>query len=144
MDLDGFKLINDQHGHAVGDLLLRAVCDRISMCIRSTDALCRVGGDEFTVILHNTRVDRTRNIAERIAKKIASEPFTLEGATEDISVSLCIGGVNTNDPGVSTEELVRASDRLMYEAKATFKASDMQDVGNAANGCVCVELLPAS
>ena len=144
LDLNDFKPVNDTFGHGVGDLLLKAVCDRIRSCIRDTDALSRVGGDEFTVILHNTRHLRTEYIAKRIARAIANEPFRFDGVDEDIRVSVSVGGVHTQDKDVTIAALTEASDRLMYEAKESSKAPWDQDSANDPGEHISIEVLTAS
>mgnify|MGYP002725591944 CR=1 FL=1 len=144
LDLNDFKPVNDKFGHGVGDLLLQAVCARIRSCIRDTDALCRVGGDEFTVILHNTRNIRTEFIARRIAQSIAGEPFRFDGVDEDIRVSVSVGGVSTRDRGVTVQELIDASDRLMYQAKESSKTPSEQDPANEVGEHINIEVLTAS
>jgi len=115
LDLDGFKLVNDTLGHDVGDALLREAAKRILACVRDSDTVARMGGDEFTVILCNVK---TSNSVDRVAKTIIdaiAHPFVLNG--KDISVSASIGIALYPDNGETPEQLVKISDAAMYLAK---------------------------
>lgn len=119
LDLDGFKLINDTFGHDVGDALLREVAKRIVACVRDSDTVARMGGDEFTVILSNVR---TPNSKDRVAKKIVeaiARPFVLNG--KNCSVSVSIGIALYPDNGKTAEQLVKIADAAMYLAKNSGK-----------------------
>lgn len=119
LDLDGFKLINDTFGHDVGDMLLREAAKRIVACVRDSDTVARMGGDEFTVILSNVR---TPNSKDRVAKKIVealARPFALNG--KNCSVSVSIGIALYPDNGKTAEQLVKLADAAMYLAKNSGK-----------------------
>lgn len=119
LDLDGFKLINDTLGHDTGDALLREAAKRIVACVRESDTVARMGGDEFTVILNNVR---TPNSADRVAKMIVesiARPFVLNA--NNCSVSVSIGIALYPDHGTTAEELVGISDASMYLAKRSGK-----------------------
>ncbi|MEW6261570.1 MAG: PAS domain S-box protein [Thermodesulfobacteriota bacterium] len=115
LDLDRFKHVNDTLGHDVGDELLKAVSDRIATCLRKSDRIFRLGGDEFTVIL--TSLTRDLDVA-KVAKKIRqtlSQPFKIKG--HEIFTSASIGiSVYPND-GQEVEVLVKNADMAMYAAK---------------------------
>jgi diguanylate cyclase (GGDEF)-like protein/PAS domain S-box-containing protein len=115
LDLDHFKEVNDTLGHAVGDLLLQEVAQRLRGCVRESDCLARLGGDEFTVIageLHDAG-DVTR-IAHEILKRLG-EPFQLGIETAFISAS--IGITLYPKDAVTVETLLRNADQAMYVAK---------------------------
>lgn len=119
LDLDGFKLINDTFGHDVGDALLREAAKRIVACVRDSDTVARMGGDEFTVVLSNVRTPNSKN---RVAKKIVealARPFVLNG--KDCSVSVSIGIALYPDNGKTAEQLVKLADAAMYLAKNSGK-----------------------
>jgi diguanylate cyclase (GGDEF)-like protein len=114
-DLDGFKAVNDRHGHHIGDDLLCAVATRLSQVLRPGDTLARLGGDEFVILcedLHH-RVD-AEIVAERIAAALAT-PFDLDGRVVTItaSVGIAFSGAGQDIPDV----LLRNADFAMYEAK---------------------------
>lgn len=115
LDLDYFKPVNDTYGHAVGDALLRAVAERLMGCVRESDTVARIAGDEFTVIL--PRIDQRADaavVAEKIIKEIA-RPFTIEGHTIRIGTSI---GIALYPDDASTEpDLIRVADDAMYAAK---------------------------
>ena len=115
LDLDGFKLINDTLGHSIGDLLLKAVSDRLKCCLRCSDTISRLGGDEFTVILPAIPSrEETAKVAEKIRDAI-KEPFILEEHTVSVTTSIGISlyPVDTEDRDV----LVNKADAAMYRAK---------------------------
>ena len=115
LDLDGFKLVNDTYGHDVGDALLCEAARRIRACVRVSDTVARMGGDEFTVILCNVK---TVNSKDRVAKKIIdaiSRPFMLNG--KECSVSVSIGIALYPDNGETAEQLIKIADAAMYLAK---------------------------
>ena len=115
LDLDGFKLINDMFGHDVGDELLRETARRIVACVRESDTVARIGGDEFTVILANV-TDRAS--LDRVVGSIVStiaQPFVLDGRHCSISVS--IGIARYPDNSGTADQLVKLADAAMYMAK---------------------------
>lgn len=127
LDLDGFKPINDRHGHAVGDLVLQFVAAKISEVVRSSDTVSRIGGDEFFVIVFGLENESNyRAFAERISKAIGDR-LDIDGKNFCIGVS--IGIALYPDHGKSLEDLMAASDAAMYRAKDEHLLIDMA-VGN--------------
>lgn len=119
LDLDGFKLINDTLGHDTGDALLREAAKRITACVRDSDTVARMGGDEFTVVLGNVR---TLKGIDRVAKKIVAAiaaPFALDG--KNCSVSASVGISIYPDNGNTPAQLVKIADATMYLAKQSGK-----------------------
>lgn len=115
LDLDGFKLVNDTLGHDAGDALLRETAKRISACIRESDTVARMGGDEFTVILCNGRTpEDIGRVAAKIIDAIA-RPFALNGKSCSVSVSIGISFYPNN--GSTPDQLVKIADASMYLAK---------------------------
>jgi diguanylate cyclase (GGDEF)-like protein len=116
VDLDRFKIVNDAHGHKVGDELLRAVAQRLLLAVRAEDTVARIGGDEFGLIIQHAT---TRGSAEVVAQRIIStmnEPFEVHGLTLSIGVS--IGVTMYPDEFDTYESVVSRADSAMYEAKA--------------------------
>jgi len=121
IDLDRFKAVNDTFGHPTGDLLLRAVADRLMACVRDVDVVCRVGGDEFFVLL--VGVDGGEHaaiVAQRIVRALA-EPFDLEG--QNVGVGCSIGIAIMPQDTTSGLVLLKHADTALYRAKSEEKGS---------------------
>lgn len=121
IDLDNFKLLNDSHGHDMGDLLLKQVAERIIDCVRISDTVARLGGDEFVVILDNLSQDeaeaaaQSQGVAEKILHRIR-EPFHLPGIEHHSTPSIGIASFGRN--ALSIEDILKHADLAMYQAKA--------------------------
>jgi diguanylate cyclase (GGDEF)-like protein len=115
LDLDNFKLINDQFGHVSGDELLKAFAERLIFCVRPDDFVARLGGDEFAIMLNNLQTSKTVNrVAARIMEKM-KEPLEIDGFSHISGVSFGIAYIlPTCD---SPEEILREADKAMYRAK---------------------------
>lgn len=120
IDLDGFKAINDNHGHNAGDLVLVTVAKRLSAGIRGSDTIARLGGDEFIIILNelNCTAAATK-VATKILSTLAQE-ITLESGA-DVNVGASIGISIWPDNGISANDLIEAADNAMYESKNSGK-----------------------
>lgn len=115
IDLDDFKDINDNHGHAVGDALLVKVAARLKQCVRETDTVARMGGDEFTVILSQIKdAAYIASIAENIMQQLA-QTFVHDG--EQLSISASIGIAIYPKDSTDAEQLLKHADSAMYAAK---------------------------
>jgi diguanylate cyclase (GGDEF)-like protein/hemerythrin-like metal-binding protein len=115
LDLDGFKSVNDSLGHRSGDILLKQVAQRIVSCVRESDTVGRMGGDEFTVLLNDADShERVSEIALKIINSIRT-PFDLEGNQVQIGVS--IGVAYNSDDHVTENDLLNNADMAMYESK---------------------------
>lgn len=115
IDLDGFKPINDMHGHAAGDTLLKAVAQRIKRCARDVDFVARLGGDEFVVVLRDIRNrEEVQAVVARIGKALHS-PIGL--GTVQLRINASIGVAIYPDQGQSTDALLDAADKDMYRVK---------------------------
>jgi diguanylate cyclase (GGDEF)-like protein/PAS domain S-box-containing protein len=112
MDLDNFKPINDEYGHAVGDAVLQEVGRRLQASVRDADVIARVGGDEF-VVVQECPLDQTDRPAARL-RRVMSEAITLDGATIQCGVSI---GSAVAEPGHDAAALVAAADAAMYVVK---------------------------
>jgi diguanylate cyclase (GGDEF)-like protein len=121
IDLDGFKPINDQFGHVVGDKVLRAVGGAVSKCVRVSDIAARYGGDEFAVILPQTPPDGAMRVCERIVRSISELQLQDErGAACKVTASLGLAYYPADD--VETpEDLVHSADGALYGAKRSGK-----------------------
>jgi diguanylate cyclase (GGDEF)-like protein/PAS domain S-box-containing protein len=120
IDLDRFKTVNDRHGHAVGDEVLRAIARRIDAVVRPGDTVVRLGGDEFVVLCTGLADEAdVTTVVERLQAKL-DEPFDLGGALE-LTVTASIGVV-LGDDAVDVERLLQDADTAMYRAKALGRA----------------------
>ncbi|SFD68348.1 sensor domain-containing protein [Massilia yuzhufengensis] len=116
IDLDRFKHVNDQYGHACGDILLQQVARRIASCLRDTDTLARMGGDEFVVLLENiSPPSDAALVMEKIHQALAAPVELGEGRQLQISVS--VGMAHYPEHGDSRQQLVSHADKAMYAAK---------------------------
>lgn len=113
-DADHFKYINDTYGHAVGDVVLATLAQRIRECLRDSDTVGRIGGDEMIVLLPGVHdLDEVVSIAEKI-RRSAAEPIFHGGYAIEVTVSL---GATLANPGESATELTSRADAAMYQAK---------------------------
>ncbi|NYD38084.1 EAL domain-containing protein [Actinomycetospora corticicola] len=116
LDLDGFKAVNDSLGHDVGDLMLKEVAQRLADQATDGELVARMGGDEFVVLVENSRgVEQLISLAERILAAIAAP---LELAGQELAVTASIGIVERPVVGGDSSELMRAADITLYSAKA--------------------------
>jgi len=115
MDLDHFKSVNDKHGHAVGDAVLRSFADRVRTSVRRVDVLIRRGGEEFVLIMPQTSATQAHATANRIQQNLHGEEMEVDGGLRiKQTVSL---GVATWDQRETPEQLEQRADTAMYEAK---------------------------
>jgi len=115
LDLDHFKRINDTHGHPVGDAVLVEAARRMLQGVRPSDAIGRIGGEEFVVVLPNCDEAETATIAERLRELMAAAPVEAHGGP--IGVTASLGWVVTAAGPARTSSLLRAADAALYEAK---------------------------
>lgn len=115
IDLDRFKIINDNYGHSAGDKVLRVFADIAQDIARDSDLLARWGGEEFILLLTNTDAMRATHIAERLRAATEETPITVNA--QDINVTVSIGVASYPDDGKSIEELISRADGALYEAK---------------------------
>jgi diguanylate cyclase (GGDEF)-like protein len=117
MDLDRFKYVNDNLGHAVGDRLLQAVAQRVRNTVRAADAVARLGGDEFTVVLNELDNPAAAATAAHNIVRMLAAPFPIDG--HDIFVTASVGIAMYPHDGVDVATLVKHADSAMYRAKRT-------------------------
>jgi diguanylate cyclase (GGDEF)-like protein len=140
VDLDNFKSVNDRLGHAAGDAVLIAVAGRLRASVREADVVCRVGGDEFVVLLPDITNGEATDIARRIITRI-SEPFEFAPAAR---VGASIGLASAPQDGMTADELLSAADRAMYEAKRRGKGGFVIHASGVDLLTEIVPLVPAA
>lgn len=114
-DLDHFKMINDSHGHAVGDLVLKHFAGILSAQLRNNDMVGRVGGEEFAVILSDVSINEADIFARRVQQQIADSPLLVDGRLIVITVSVGVAAMSVND--ASADAVLSRSDLALYRAK---------------------------
>ncbi len=134
LDLDSFKSLNDQRGHAAGDLLLQQVAQRLTGCVRGVDTVARLGGDEFTILMEDVDANDRGSLrhahaaADKVMQALAMD-FDLggEAATQRYACSVSLGVAILRDPLASADACIKRADAAMYQAK-----------GNGRGG-VCID-----
>ena len=116
MDLDGFKDVNDKYGHPVGDQVLQTLFSYLAHGIRTSDFLARYGGDELTLILHQSDIPATKLVTSKMLEKLRKFVFTLpDGSQLNIGMS---GGIALYPiHGQTASQLLRAADEALYRSK---------------------------
>jgi two-component system cell cycle response regulator len=130
-DLDHFKGVNDQHGHLVGDAVLRDVAGRIRSAVRDFDVVGRYGGEEFAVVLRNTPMPLARQITERIRERVAASPIHVNSMSIPMTISL---GLARACPDEHLDSLIDRADQAMYAAKQAGRNCVMA-ADDASTGC---------
>ncbi len=116
LDIDHFKRVNDDHGHLVGDRVLAEVARRCLHAVRSSDIVCRFGGEEFVIMLPETAEEGALLLCERILDEIKDKPIIVDDAAFKMTASLGLA-VSRSPVALGTEEILRRADQAMYEAK---------------------------
>jgi two-component system, cell cycle response regulator len=117
LDIDWFKRVNDDYGHAAGDEVLREVTARITRHVRAFDLLARYGGEEFVVVLPDTDRRVAETVAERLRTVVAEHPIKVGSAQAELSVTISIGLAVTEDARESSTSLLGRADEALYAAK---------------------------
>jgi diguanylate cyclase (GGDEF)-like protein len=115
IDIDKFKVVNDGYGHPFGDRVLIEVTRRLGRCVRPSDMLARLGGEEFGALAHGVTGERLPALAERCRRAVAADPIVVDGVAVSITVS--VGGACMPEHAAHSAELIRVADRALYEAK---------------------------
>jgi diguanylate cyclase (GGDEF)-like protein len=126
LDLDGFKSVNDQHGHAAGDRLLRQVADRLRKTSRGTDQVARLGGDEFAIVVPGIGPITAEAFAARVIQAVGHAPYLIgNGLTVRVGVS--VGFACGPEDSALLPELFELADTALYTAKAKGKGVSHRD-----------------
>ena len=113
VDIDNFKCVNDNHGHQVGDRVLKEVAEVLKAIVRKTDLICRYGGEEFFILLPHTDVEQAERVAEKLRSKVESTSAT------GISVTVSLGVSSSELDAETPEALIELADKALYAAKNT-------------------------
>ncbi|QFT23293.1 putative diguanylate cyclase YedQ [Pseudomonas sp. THAF187a] len=130
VDIDHFKQINDRFGHEVGDRALAHFATVLTQRLRITDLFCRMGGEEFAVLLPGTPPGRAREIAESLRQRLADKPLEVAGSA--VPMTLSAGVASLGSDGQSLDELMRAADRRTYAAKRAGRNQVVADEDEAS------------
>jgi two-component system cell cycle response regulator len=117
LDIDFFKSINDAHGHDAGDDVLREFSLRIRKSLRNIDLACRYGGEEFVIVMPETDMAVATMVAERIRRRIATEPFAIQQGARKLEVTISIGIAALGGPGDNAAAILKRADQALYRAK---------------------------
>ncbi len=118
VDVDNFKEHNDRFGHQIGDGVLRTVAQVLGECVRASDEVGRVGGDEFALFLPNTDADGASIVAEKLRERLAETRFPGDFHQPVVRATVSIGLATFPSHGTTAEEVMRAADRALYRSKA--------------------------
>lgn len=119
MDIDHFKAVNDGFGHDAGDEVLQEFAVRLATNVRAVDLPCRFGGEEFVVVMPDTKIEDAHRIADRIRRDVSSVPFRVMGGKETLNITISVGVAVSLGHGDTPEALLKRADEGVYEAKAT-------------------------
>ena len=126
LDIDYFKRVNDTHGHDVGDLVLKGFAAQLQEIVRGADLLCRLGGEEFVVVMPEVDASQAARIAERARRATESREFIVDGAAGSVSITVSIGLAEWREKWDSAE-LYRRADRALYLSKSAGRNRVTQD-----------------
>jgi len=117
LDIDYFKAINDGYGHDAGDDVLREFSLRIRKAIRNIDLACRYGGEEFVIVMPDTDMAVATMVAERLRRRIASEPFAIQQGSRHLEVTISIGIAALSSASDNASTILKRADQALYRAK---------------------------
>lgn len=117
-DLDHFKRINDEFGHAMGDQVLKLAAQALSSTVRGSDIVCRIGGEEFAIILPNTALKEALTVSERIRSKLLSQTLAVRGTNKTVGTISASFGVAERFEGNDAKRLLDRADGALYRAKS--------------------------
>jgi two-component system cell cycle response regulator len=118
MDIDHFKLVNDGFGHDSGDEVLREFAVRLATNVRAIDLPCRLGGEEFVVVMPGASLEDAAQVADRIRRDVGGQPFPIMGGTEALTITVSIGVAASAGVDDTPDALLKRADEGVYEAKA--------------------------
>lgn len=140
LDLDGFKAVNDTHGHVAGDRLLQLVSERLRRLVRAGDLAARIGGDEFIVLSEQVGTGQLKRFGERLIRDI-SQPYELDNRIS-VSIGASVGIALAPEHGLNLESLMSAADAALYQAKTAGKSRCVIAPRGVASPAIGVEPSP--
>jgi two-component system cell cycle response regulator len=117
MDIDHFKLVNDGFGHDAGDEVLREFAVRLATNVRAIDLPCRLGGEEFVVVMPGASLEDAVHVADRIRRDVADQPFPIMGGAESLTITVSVGVAASTGQDDTPDGLLKRADEGVYEAK---------------------------
>ena len=117
LDVDHFKLVNDTYGHDAGDEVLKGLAQRVRRVVRNADLVCRLGGEEFVIVMPDTPLLIAAKIAERVRSAVQSEMFQIDASGRAIPVTISIGIAERADDA-NPDALLRRADKALYDSKS--------------------------
>jgi two-component system cell cycle response regulator len=117
MDIDHFKLVNDGFGHDAGDEVLREFAVRLATNVRAIDLPCRLGGEEFVVVMPGASLEDAVHVADRIRRDVADQPFPIMGGAEGLTITVSVGVAASTGMDDTPDGLLKRADEGVYEAK---------------------------
>ncbi len=117
LDVDNFKSVNDEHGHQIGDLVLKELARSVSLSVRSSDIPARYGGDEFIIVLPNTGKSFAFKISQRLMTLFSTKTIRIPIKNKTVKVTISIGIAGIPDDTTNMEELMKMADEALYRAK---------------------------
>ncbi|WP_281556818.1 sensor domain-containing diguanylate cyclase [Thalassomonas sp. RHCl1] len=117
IDIDFFKAVNDGYGHHVGDTVLSFFCKQCNEQLRDSDTLCRVGGEEFAILLPHTQVNHAGDIAERIRLCIKASEIPYDDSGSTLNITLSLGVTQFKEGDINISDLLIRGDKALYQAK---------------------------
>jgi two-component system, cell cycle response regulator len=117
LDVDHFKAVNDENGHAVGDRVLQELASRLKQAIRNIDMICRIGGEEFVIVLPNTNVEVAAKIADRMRRSISGKPFNVGARNGPLTITVSIGVAAVEGSSDTMDAILKRADEALYSAK---------------------------
>ncbi|MCF6321008.1 MAG: PleD family two-component system response regulator [Rhizobiaceae bacterium] len=127
-DIDRFKLVNDEHGHDVGDEVIREFSERIRKNIRTIDLACRYGGEEFVVAMPDTDMALALVVAERLRNEVAAHPFIVANGAKQLPITVSVGVSTFQDGDDTPKKLMKRADLALYQAKSNGRNQVVKEI----------------